>query len=85
MMKLLLTILTISTVAVVSGCASLSQPASQPIPMQAACEAMRPSFPIPFHGPYKQNGKYVYDNTTDRVDTIQRVREANARFKSVCP
>jgi len=41
------------------------------------CEALRPSFPIGYHGGYRGVGG-------DTSDTIARVRVANARFAGAC-
>ena len=43
----------------------------------AVCEALRPSFPIDYHGGYRGVGG-------DRTDTISRIRAANARFDAAC-
>ncbi len=59
--------------------ASLSACASSPVaniskqPLDGGCVAMRPHFPIQFHG------------SNDAPDTVARIRTANAAFKAACP
>jgi hypothetical protein len=53
-----------------------------PVPTTPAsslvCEAMRPSFPMSYHGGKAGPGG-------DTIDTITRIRVANARFIAACP
>ena len=46
-------------------------------PAGGVCEALRPSFPISYHGGYRGVGG-------DSADTIGRIRIANARFVAAC-
>lgn len=62
------TILTAALSLALGGCDSLTVTTSD----AAICEAMRPSFPIKFHG------------NTDSADTIKEIRQANARFAAAC-
>ena len=58
-----------------AGC--LNDRAPQRANSAAVCEAMRPSFPIAYHGGYRGVGG-------DSTDTISRIRAANARFIAAC-
>ncbi len=58
------------------GCSLISMDAHAPttkMPLEGGCEAMRPHFPMPYHG------------RTDAPDDIARIRNANAAFVKACP
>lgn len=63
------TISIVSLAAVLIGCATAQV---APPDSAAVCEAMRPAFPVTYHG------------NTDGADTIKGIRAANARFAAAC-
>lgn len=57
-----------------AGCLGNSPPPVTAMPTTAAaCEAMRPAFPI------------TYSSKSDTAETVRQVRGANARFLASCP
>ena len=75
-MRLIRTISTLaaSSLALAACMGDSAPPPVTAIPTSAAaCEAMRPAFPILFHG------------KTDAADTVVHIKAANARFAGACP
>ncbi|MBS0222757.1 MAG: hypothetical protein JSR91_18670 [Proteobacteria bacterium] len=62
--------------SLLAGC-SVPAPVEPQASSAAVCEALQPSFPIGYHGGYRGVGG-------DTLDTIARVRVANARFAAAC-
>jgi hypothetical protein len=57
-----------------AACATSAPPPVSAIPTTAgACEALRPAFPITYHG------------QKDQPDTVGRIKAANASFLAACP
>jgi len=50
------------------------------------CEALRPEFPIPFHGGRLAKGREYgeADPAADRADTVLRIKRVNARYDAIC-
>lgn len=63
-----------ASLLLLSGCLGNSPPPVSAIPTTAAaCEALRPAFPI------------TYSSKSDTPETVKQVRAANARFLASCP
>ena len=69
------TIATIAASLALGACASgAALPPVSAIPTTAAaCEGLRPGFPI------------TYSGKSDTAETVRQVRAVNARFAAVCP
>jgi hypothetical protein len=69
----------IRTISIVLASLALAACAARGVTPSASgvCEALRPSFPIGYHGGYRGVGG-------DSADTIARIRTANARFVAAC-
>lgn len=65
------TIWTLACSLVLTGCVTDSTPAPD-VSTKAACEALRPAFPLKYHG------------KTDESDTIKGIQQANARYAAIC-
>ena len=74
-MRRIPTTLMLAASLVLAGCmGDAAPPPVTAIPTSAAaCEALRPAFPILYHG------------KTDAPDTQARIKSANARFAAACP
>lgn len=76
----------IASLLLLGGCALTGGGEAPPRPTAAqldgGCEAMRPSFPITYHG---GKGGLGGEPGTDTTETVRKVRLANAAFKGACP